>query len=150
MGYNKRKSNLHVKDVDSFIFCIKYTICVLYLCVILDSVPEFQEIKRFTPEEKIEDCQSYNNSQEGSNEKDKVNNNLQTPEQEAVLQENNSGLSYGSKLDSESTTSSLIANEEQLQGDPNYLFASKWQHNFRLPRKLTKCYRNISNCNRYS
>ena len=119
-----------MKDVDSFIFCIKYTTCVRYLCVVLDSVPEFQGIKRLIPEEKIEDCQSYNNSEEVSNEKDKVNNKIKIPEQETVLQENMSGLSYGTKIDSESATSSLIESEEQPQGDPYYLIASKIRHTF--------------------
>ena len=80
-------------------------------------MPEFQGTKRFTPEDETEDCQSLNNREEGSNEKDKIDHNIQLPEQEVVLPENESGLPDGAKINSESMISSLGRSEEQPQGD---------------------------------
>ena len=83
---------------------------------ILDSLPEFQETKNFTLQGKDEDCQTSNKGNEDDKTtKDKVNNNIQTPEQETVSQAKQSDVSEN--LNIESNSSSSPSNEEQTQGD---------------------------------
>ena len=83
---------------------------------ILDSLPEFQETKNFTLQGKDEDCQTSNKGNEDDKTtKDKVNNNIQTPEQETVSQGKQSDLSEN--LNIESNSSSSPSNEEQTQGE---------------------------------
>ena len=76
-------------------------------------MPEFQETKNF--ESKNEDCQTRNKSKEERTENDKVNNNIQTPEQEIVIQGRGSQLSEDLNIESESSL--LPRNEDQTQGD---------------------------------
>ena len=78
-------------------------------------MPEFQETKNFSLENKNEDCQSYNNSKDDGMEKDKVNNNIKTPEQEAVTIEQ--GPKLPEDLNIEDEPSELPKNEDQTQGD---------------------------------
>ena len=78
---------------------------------IIDSLPEFQETKNFTLQGKEEtDCQTSNKGEEDKTTKDKVNNNIQTPEEgkRSDLSEN---------LNIESNSLSLTTNEEQLEGN---------------------------------
>ena len=58
-------------------------------------MPEFQETKNFTLQGKDEDCQTSNKGNEDDKTtKDKVNNNIQTPEQETVSQGKQSDLYF--------------------------------------------------------
>ena len=82
---------------------------------IIDSLPEFQETKNFTLQGKEEDCQTSNKGEEDKTTKDKVNNNIQTPEEETVLQEKRSDLSENLNIESKSL--SLTINEDQLEGN---------------------------------
>ena len=79
-------------------------------------MPVFQETENFTLQHKGEDCQeSKNESKEDKTTKDKVNNNIQTAEEEIVIQGNRPDLSENLNL--ESNSSLLPTNEEQFQGN---------------------------------
>ena len=79
-------------------------------------MPVFQETENFTLQHKGEDCQeSKNESKEDKTTKDKVNNNIQTAEEEIVIQGNRPDLSENLNL--ESNSSLLPTNEEQSQGN---------------------------------
>ena len=78
-------------------------------------MPEFQETKNFTLQGKDEDCQTSNKGEEDKTTKDKVNNNIQTPEEDTVLQGKRSDLSEN--LNIESKTLSLAINEDQIEGN---------------------------------
>ena len=82
---------------------------------IIDSLPEFQETKNFTLQGKEEDCQTSNKGEEDKTTKDKVNNNIQTPEEGTVLQGKRSDLSEN--LNIESNSLSLTTNDEQIEGN---------------------------------
>ena len=82
-------------------------------------MPEFQETKNFTLQGKEEDCQTSNKDEEDKTIKDKVNNNIQTPEEGAVLQGKRSDLSEN--LNIESNSLSLTTNEEQIEGNQTAL-----------------------------
>ena len=86
---------------------------------IIDSLPEFQETKNFTLQGKEEDCQTSNKGEEDKTTKDKVNNNIQTPEQETVSQGKQSDVSENLNIESNSSTSLSI--EDQTQGDHSCL-----------------------------
>ena len=88
---------------------------------IKDSLPVFQETENFTLQHKGEDCQeSKNESKEDKTTKDKVNNNIQTAEEEIVVQGNRPDLSENLNL--ESNSSLLPTNEEQFQGNQILLY----------------------------
>ena len=83
-------------------------------------MPVFQETENFTLQHKGEDCQeSKNESKEDKTTKDKVNNNIQTAEEEIVIQGNRPDLSENLNL--ESNSSFLPTNEEQFQGNQTIL-----------------------------
>merc|ERR1712126_290771 len=82
----------------------------------LESKVTLLETKNFTLQGKDEDCQTSNKGNEDDKTtKDKVNNNIQTPEQETVSQGKQSDLSEN--LNIESNSSSSPSNEEQTQDD---------------------------------
>ena len=79
-------------------------------------MPVFQETENFTLQHKGEDCQeTKNESKEDKTTKDKVNNNIQTAEEEITIQGNRPDLSENLNL--ESNSSLLPTNEEQFQGN---------------------------------
>ena len=83
-------------------------------------MPVFQETENFTLQHKGEDCQeSKNESKEDKTTKDKVNNNIQTAEEEITIQGNRPDLSENLNL--ESNSSLLPTNEEQFQGNQTLL-----------------------------
>ena len=82
-------------------------------------MPEFQETKNFTLQGKEEDCQTSNKGEEDKTTKDKVNNNIQTPEPGTVSQGKRSDLS--DNLNIASNLPSAPTNEEEIQGDHNKL-----------------------------
>ena len=84
-------------------------------------MPVFQETENFTLQHKGEDCQeSKNESKEDKTTKDKVNNNIQTAEEEIVVQGNRPDLSENLNL--ESNSSLLQTYEEQFQGSQIFLY----------------------------
>ena len=86
-------------------------------------MPVFQETENFTLQHKGEDCQeSKNESKEDKTTKDKVNNNIQTAEEEIVIQGNRPDLSENLNL--ESNSSLLPTNEEQSQGNQTLPYIS--------------------------
>ena len=113
-----KKKSLMIQAIDSFNVYMTHFICTIPRLQnkILDSLPEFQETKNFTLQGKDEDCQTSNKGNEDDKTtKDKVNNNIQTPEQETVSQGKQSYESENLNIESNSTLSP--SQEDQTQGD---------------------------------